>query len=88
MPLSVGAGVDGAEVVRWLRDNQKHEFQRLSLEFPYLKDGNWREILPALANVQNCPCEFHKYAKISEGTGRVCRKFPEPLSLLPSANLR
>ncbi len=88
MMLDGEAEINGAEVVRWLRGNQKQEFQRLCLKFPYLKDGSGKEILLTLANVQNCLCEFHKYVKISEGTGRARRRFIEPLHLPQSASLR
>ena len=58
------------EVMRWLFDNQSAEFERCSLDFPYLKDGSGNAIKISLANIQNCLCEFHKYIKIREGTGR------------------
>ncbi|HEU5441542.1 MAG TPA: hypothetical protein VFU88_19820, partial [Ktedonobacterales bacterium] len=35
--------------------------------------GMEREL--SLANIQNCLCEFHKFVKIGEGTGRGRRKF-------------
>lgn len=62
-------------IMRWLRDHQQEEFARLNLDFPYLQDINGRSISISLANIQNCLCEFHKYVKISEGTGRGRRKF-------------
>ena len=57
------------EVMTWLRDNQEKEFKRLHLDFPYYNQRI------SLANIQNCLCEFHKYVKISNGTGRGRRKF-------------
>ncbi len=63
------------DVMRWLRNNQILEFNRLELDFPNLKDSNGKCVEISLANIQNCLCEFHKYVKISEGTGRGRRKF-------------
>lgn len=66
--------VNPLDVMRWLRASQQDEFKRLSLDFPYLKvEDTPRPI--SLANIQNCLCEFHKYVKIREGTGRGRRKF-------------
>lgn len=65
----------GLEVMYWLRDHQHAEFSRLGLEFPYLEDAHGNPIAISLANIQNCLCEFHKYVKIREGTGRGRRKF-------------
>lgn len=62
-------------VMRWLRNNQHVEFRRLGLEFPYLRDRHNKPVDISLANIQNCLCEFHKYVKIREGTGRGRRKF-------------
>jgi hypothetical protein len=63
------------DVMRWLRDNQVNEFNRVGLNFPYLEDSSDNPILISLPNIQNCLCEFHKYVKIQEGTGRGRRKF-------------
>ena len=63
------------QVMRWLRDNQHAEFSRLYLDFPYLEDPEGTPIPISLANIQNCLCEFHKYVKIRERTGRGRRKF-------------
>lgn len=69
---------DNLEVMRWLRANQRAEFSRLSLEFSYLLDEKENEVEISLANIQNCLCEFHKYVKIKNGTGRARRKFAAP----------
>jgi len=69
--------VNELEVMRWLRDNQRNEFERLNLDFPYLKNSEGTVEL-SLANVQNCLCEFHKYVKIRNSTGRGRRKFFQP----------
>lgn len=63
------------EIMRWLHQNQDKEFKRLNLEFEYLKDQKGNKIGLSLANMQNCLCEFHKYVKINNGTGRGRRKF-------------
>lgn len=68
-------GFDRLDVMRWLRQNQKQEFERLGLNFPYLKaeDGSCLEL--SLANIQNCLCEFYKYHKILHSNGRARRCF-------------
>ena len=58
-------------VMRWLQENQVSEFNRCNLDFPFL----YGERRLSLANIQNSLCEFHKYVKIQEGTGRGRRKF-------------
>lgn len=75
------------EVMRWLRDHQQTEFVRLGLNFPYLRDADGKPIAISLANIQNCLCEFHKYIKISEGTGRGRRKFMTASREAPIAQL-
>jgi hypothetical protein len=75
------------EVMRWLRDHQQAEFARLDLDFPYLEDADGELIMISLANIQNCLCEFHKYVKISEGTGRGRRKFMPAFPQHPAAQL-
>jgi hypothetical protein len=62
-------------VMRWLRCHQRLEFERLDIEFRYLSDQEGREVPLTLANVQNCLCEYHKYVKIRDGTGKGRRKF-------------
>ncbi|MEO6888819.1 MAG: nucleotide kinase domain-containing protein, partial [Ktedonobacteraceae bacterium] len=70
MLLQEDVDVEPLEVMCWLRQHQHEEFQRLGLDFPFLSDENDRVQDISLANIQNCLCEFHKYIKISEGTGR------------------
>lgn len=68
------SALSSLEVMRWLHANQREEFARLGVDFPYLTiDGVERPI--SLVNIQNCLCEFHKYVKIGNGTGRARRKF-------------
>jgi hypothetical protein len=74
------------EVMRWLRSHQTDEFDRLQLSFPFLADADGRNVELSLANIQNCLCEFHKYVKINEGTGRGRRKFRVPTAT-PSGQL-
>jgi hypothetical protein len=79
MLLSQGSTAEHLAVMSWLRDHQSDEFARLGLDFPYLQDQAGQPIRLSLANIQNCLCEFHKYVKISTGTGRGRRKFaPSP----------
>jgi hypothetical protein len=75
MLLQARVGAPDLDVMRWLRQNQESEFSRLGLEFYYLKDALGRQVVLSLANIQNCLCEYHKYVKIREGTGRGRRKF-------------
>jgi len=63
------------EVMLWLRQNQRKEFRRLGARFSFFKNQNGTDREISLANIQNCLCEFHKYIKISEGTGKGRRKF-------------
>lgn len=64
-----------SQVMRFLRTNQRQEFRRLNLAF-YALLGPSSETIPLnLADVQNCLCEYHKYVKIQEGTGRARRRF-------------
>ncbi len=68
-------------VMRWLFRNQSSEFVRLGLHFQYLNDANGNIVNISLANIQNCLCEFHKYIKIRDGTGRGRRRFNPSLSI-------
>ena len=74
--LLVGDGRDLSElsVMKWLRDNQQGEFKRLGIDFPYLVDQG-RTTPISLANIQNCLCEYHKYVKIGNGTGRGRQRY-------------
>lgn len=63
------------QVMRFLRTNQRQELRRLGLTF-HAPLGPSGEAIPlSLADVQNCLCEYHKYVKIREGTGRARRRF-------------
>ncbi len=75
-----GTRIDELRAMKWLRDNQELEFNRLSLNFPYLQNSSGQPIRICLANIQNCLCEFYKYIKIKTGTGRARRRF------IPSAS--
>ena len=75
MLLAEGVRADYLDVMRWLRWNQRSEFARLGLNFPYLRAEDGAEIEISLANIQNCLCEYHKYVKIRDGVGRGRRKF-------------
>jgi hypothetical protein len=75
MLLAPEVAADTLAVMRWLRTNQQAEFARLGLDFPYRHDHDGNSVPISLANIQNCLCEFHKYVKISNGTGKGRRKF-------------
>lgn len=77
MLLITDQPADHLAVMRWLRANQDEEFARLGLAFPYLREPNGQPRPISLANIQNCLCEFHKYVKISNGTGKGRRKFTQ-----------
>lgn len=68
-------GFDRLDVMRWLRQNQQQEFDRLDLEFPYLETVDGGRLELSLANIQNCLCEFYKYHKILNSNGRARRCF-------------
>jgi hypothetical protein len=78
--LRDGIRVPNLEVMRWLRGHQHAEFARTGERFPFLRDSGGQLIELSLANIQNCLCEFHKYVKIRDGTGRGRRKFQVPRS--------
>ncbi|MFQ5492878.1 MAG: nucleotide kinase domain-containing protein [Candidatus Dojkabacteria bacterium] len=63
------------DVMLDLRRGQRQEFTRLGIDFPFLRDTDGTEREISLANIQNCLCEYHKYVKIGEGTGKGRRKF-------------
>lgn len=72
------------EVMRWLRDNQEAEFDRLGLDFPALIDESGEDPVPipiTLCNIQSCLCEYYKYVRIWSGEQKVVRKYEyqEPL---------
>lgn len=73
--LRTKSGLRYPDVMKWLRNNQRSEFQRLNINFPFLKDGDGNEKEISLANIQNCLCEFYKYNKIRENEGRARRRF-------------
>jgi len=84
MLLREGVREVNLAVMHWLRREQRAEFARVGVQFPYLLDPDGSDVEISLANIQNCLCEFHKYVKICEGTGRGRRKFrvPSPLSIV------
>lgn len=58
-----------------LRYGQRKEFERLGLEFPFLRNDRGEKVEISLANMQNCLCEFHKYRSIQDGTGKSQRLY-------------
>ncbi len=67
--------LDDLTIMRWLKNNQQQEFNRLDLDFPYLTTESGDQIDLSLADIQNCLCEFYKYEKILNSEGRARRKF-------------
>lgn len=78
---------DDLEVMRWLRANQVEEFDRLELDFKYLRSNEGGRVEISLANIQNCLCEFYKYHKMVNDEGRARRRFRNSNSR-PVQNLR
>lgn len=68
-------GFNRLAVMRWLRQYQQQEFDRLNLDFPYLETEGGDRLELSLANIQNCLCEFYKYYKILHSNGRARRCF-------------
>jgi hypothetical protein len=69
------ADVTDLEAMRWLRGNLGAEFDRLGVDFVWLRDVDGERIEPSLADVQNCCCEFYKYERVRTGEGRTRRRF-------------
>lgn len=65
----------GLRGIRWLRYNQREEFERLRLKFPFLRNVKDEEVEISLANMQNCLCEYSKYRNIQKGSGKAQRLF-------------
>lgn len=70
-----------ADVIRWMADNQSHEFERLGLQFQSL----WGRPLQ-LIDCQNLFCEVDKYARVAHpeiagtsGRMRIKQKFSPSL---------
>lgn len=68
-------GFSRLATMRWLRQHQQEEFDRLDLDFPFLKTDDGDRLKLSLANIQNCLCEFYKYHKILKSNGRARRCF-------------
>lgn len=68
-------GFTRLDVMRWLYENQQKEFERLDLEFPFLRTDANELVELSLADIQNCLCEFYKYDKIRNSEGRARRRF-------------
>ena len=73
--LQDGVRVPDLQVMHSLRDYQHAGFARTGQQFRFLCDAYGQPVELSLANIQNCLCEFHKYVKIRDGTGRGRRKF-------------
>lgn len=73
--LDESAACSDLEAMRWLCRNQEEEFERLGVDFVWLRGGEGDRIELSLADVQNCCCEFYKYNKVTTGEGRTRRLF-------------
>jgi len=73
--LTIDAFAPELEVMTWLQSHQREEFSRNSVDFRFLEDEDGNTIEISLPNIQNCLCEFYKYSKIRDGTGRARRRF-------------
>lgn len=69
------ADVSELDAMRWLWRNLGAEFDRLGIDFVWLRDEAGERVEPSLADVQNCCCEFHKYETVRTGEGRTRRRF-------------
>ena len=63
------------EAMRWLHRRQRPEFDRLGLDFVWLRDASGDPTDLSLADVQNCCCEFYKWEAVQNGEGRTRRRF-------------
>lgn len=70
--LVFGSPKDELRKMKALRDMH---VEALPEDFPFLDRGNGPEQI-SLANIQNCLCEYHKYAKIQDGTGQARKSYP------------
>ena len=75
MLIREGTKVNELDLMQWLRANQRQEFLRLGIDFPYLENHEGSRIEISLSNIENCLCEFHKYEKIRQANGRGRRRF-------------
>ena len=73
--LADSADCSALEAMRWLHRNQAAGFERLGIDFRWLRDDEGKRIELSLADVQNCCCEFYKYEKVRTGEGRTRRRF-------------
>ncbi len=72
-----------SDVIRWMVDNQESEFERLELDFRYLKNRRLQ-----LIDCQNLFCEVDKYCRVKYpdvvvGNTRIKQKYrgdPSPIS--------
>lgn len=63
------------DVMRWLREHQKSEFERLGVEMLWMKDAEGQDVPLSLCNIQSTLCEFFKYTRIWDGTLKYARKY-------------
>lgn len=78
---------EALHAMRWLWRNQAAAFDRLGVEFPWLRDEDGGRVELSLADVRNCCCEFYKYRTVRTGEGRTRRRF-RPANRRPVEELR
>lgn len=79
-----GCGLDNLMIMRRLRESQRIDLARHGRDFAWLRGARGEPIPLSLADIQNCLCEFYKYVKIRDGSGRGRRKFvPRPADAIP-----
>ncbi|KAJ7058142.1 hypothetical protein C8F01DRAFT_308884 [Mycena amicta] len=54
-----------SHILRWLVDNQTAQFNRLGLEFSFLRSANGQELMLELPDLEHAVCEVDKYARIA-----------------------
>jgi hypothetical protein len=63
-------------VMKQLLDNQENELEQFGFDLLKPDLGGFQNRL-SLPDIQNCLCEYHKYIKIMEGTGKARQSFDE-----------
>ena len=63
------------DVMRWLHEHQRSEFERLGIEMLWMKDDEGNDVELSLCNIQSTLCEFFKYTRIWDGTLKYARKY-------------
>lgn len=78
--------VSELDVMKYLFENQEKELDYFGFEIVQPQLGGFQQHL-SLPDIQNCLCEYHKYIKIMEGTGKSRRSFDEKAAYLRQTEL-